>query len=352
MDAVIALIIIFVSIYLLAIITEEFFIISLDEVSTRLQLPSDVAGASLMAIGSSAPELFIALIGLIIGGDHSEVGMATIVGSAIFNVLVITGMSAVVAGSLLMKRGAVERDIIFYLGSIGILLFVFSDGEIVLIEALMMLGAYTGYLILLWFWSRTNPEDAAEETIGGHHTPPKDPTNRIAQFNQSVIKLFGLIARDPKENYIWALIISVACIAGISYGLVESAVIIAHRLDLSPLLVSVTLLAAGTSAPDLIASIDVARDGRGTMAVANAVGSNIFDILVGLGLPWLLTIIFISSTVLVSTDGLIESIFLLSATTILLYAALNTQRELTRREGYVLLTAYGAYVVYMIITTT
>lgn len=351
MDAVISLIVILVSVYLLAIITEEFFIISLDEVSKRLKLPSDVAGASLMAIGSSAPELFIALIGLIIGGDHSEVGMATIVGSAIFNILVITGMSAVVAGSLIMKRGAVERDIIFYLGSIGILLFVFSDGEIILTEALIMLGAYTGYLILLWFWSRTNPEDAAEGTIGGHHTPPKDPLNPIAKFNQAVTRIFGLIARDPEKNYIWALIVSVLCIAGISYGLVESAVIIAHRLDLSPLLVSITLLAAGTSAPDLIASVDVARDGRGTMAVANAVGSNIFDVLVGLGLPWLLTIIFISSTVLVNTDGLIESIFLLSATTILLYAALNTQRELTRREGYVLLLAYGAYVIYMIITT-
>ncbi len=125
MDALFALLIIIGSIYLLAIIPEEFFVVSLDEASKRLKLPSDVAGASFMAMGSSAPELFIAMIALVRGGEHSDVGVATIVGSAVFNILVITGASAVVAGKLIIKRGLVEHDVIFYLGSVAILLFVF-----------------------------------------------------------------------------------------------------------------------------------------------------------------------------------------------------------------------------------
>lgn len=351
MDIILSLAVILGSVYLLAIITEEFFVVSLDEVSKRLELPSDVAGASLMAMGSSAPELFIALIAVFIGGAHGDVGIGTIVGSAIFNILVITGASAVAAGNMAMKRGAVERDIIFYLLSIAVLVFVFWNGEIVLWEALLMMIVYFGYLALLWFWSRTNPEDAAEETIGGGHIKKQaEKRSLLKQIPELIERAFGLIARDPEKNYVWALVVSVLAIAAISYGLVESAVTLSNALGLPPLIVSLTLLAAGTSAPDLIASIDVAEDGRGTMAVANAVGSNIFDILVGLGVPWLITIIFLHPTVEVGTDGLLESIFLLSATTVILYALLNTGRELTRREGYILLGTYALYVVYIIIT--
>lgn len=350
-----SLAVILVSVYLLAIITEEFFIISLDEASTKLKLPSDVAGASLMAMGSSAPELFIALIALSRGGAHSDIGIGTIVGSAVFNILVITGASAVVAGKMAMKRGAVERDIIFYLGSVAILLFVFWDGEIFLWEASLMMVAYIGYLLVLWYWSRTNPEDAAEETIGGGHLDKakhedKQAKGFFGKLSHLLTRVFGVIMPNPKKNYVWVMIVSVLLIIALSYVLVESAVILSTALNLPPLIVSLTLLAAGTSAPDLIASIDVARDGRGTMAVSNAVGSNIFDVLVGLGVPWMITIIATGHFVLVGTDGLIESIFLLSVTVVILYIFLNTERQLTRREGYILLGVYVLYVIYAIVT--
>lgn len=347
MSAVISLLAIAVSVYLLAIITEEFFVVSLDEVSKRLALPSDVAGASLMAVGSSAPELFIALIAVFRGGAHSEVGIGTIVGSAVFNILVITGASAVIAGNMQMKRGAVERDIIFYLASVAMLLFVFWNGEILVWEAGLLIVAYVGYLGLLWYWSRTNPEDVAEGTVGGRHVP-KAGKGIGSRLNNIVERVFQVIMRDPEKNFIWALLVSVALIAALSYVLVESAVVFADAIGLPPVIVSLTLLAAGTSAPDLIASIDVAQDGRGNMAVANAIGSNIFDVLVGLGVPWLITLLLIDPVLLVSTDGLIVSIFLLSVTTMVLYIFLNTQRQLTRREGWLLLLTYVVYVGYVV----
>jgi len=351
MNAVLSFLLIVGVVYLLAIITDEFFIVSLDEVSKRLKLPSDVAGASLMAVGSSAPELFIALVAVFRGGSHGEVGIGTIVGSAVFNILVITGAAAVIAGNMSIKHGAIERDIIFYLGSVALLLFVFWNGEILLWEALLMIGAYVGYLGLLWYWSRTNPEDVAEGTIGGHHAG-KAKTNAIARFNQTLTRLFALLMPNPEKNYVWALLMSVLLIAGLSWVLVENAVLLANAIGLPPIIVSLTLLAAGTSAPDLIASVDVARDGRGGMAIANAIGSNIFDVLIGLGLPWLLILLLVDPVLLVTTEGLIVSIFLLSVTVIILYIFLNTGLQLTRREGVALLLVYAVYVIYVVVTTT
>ena len=112
MDVLASLGLILVSVVILAVITDRFFIPSLDAISTRLKLSDEVAGASLMAMGSSAPELAIALMALFSGGgQHSDVGIGTIVGSAVFNILVITGVSAVVAGGLHIHIFAVGRDI-------------------------------------------------------------------------------------------------------------------------------------------------------------------------------------------------------------------------------------------------
>lgn len=350
-NVVASLLVILGAVYLLAIITEEFFIISLDEISSRMKLPSDVAGASLMAMGSSAPELFIALIALYRGGVHSDVGIGTIVGSAVFNILVITGMSAVVAGTLEMNPMAIGRDIIFYLGSVAILLYVFWNGEIELWEAGLMMVAYFGYLALLWVWSRTNAEDAAPGTVAeSHGKSKKHRRNVFVMLSEFLTKMFSIVMPNPKKNYIWVMIASIGFIILLSYALVESAVILSTELGLPTLIVSLTLLAAGTSAPDLIASIDVAEDGRGTMAISNAVGSNIFDVLVGLGVPWLITIVVTGKIVVVATDGLMESIFLLSVTVIILFAFLYTGKKLTRIEGLMLLGVYGLYVGYVIMT--
>ena len=106
-------IIIILCIYLLTIITDELFIESLDEIAKNLQLPSNVAGASLMAMGSSMPELSIALIALVQeSGAHSDIGVGNIVGSAVFNILVITGDSASVRPARMSARRLVSRFLV------------------------------------------------------------------------------------------------------------------------------------------------------------------------------------------------------------------------------------------------
>jgi Ca2+/Na+ antiporter len=156
----------------------------------------------------------------------------------------------------------------------------------------------------------------------------------------------GFLMGDPKVNYIRAFNVSVLLIGIISWFLVEYAISFAEAVNIPPVIVALTILAGGTSIPDLIASIVVARQGRGEMAIANAVGSNIFDILIGLGLPWVIAIIALGETVVVGTDGLWTSALVLLGTVILLFIFLTTKYTLSRLEGWILVICYAAYVIW------
>jgi K+-dependent Na+/Ca+ exchanger-like protein len=349
MNLLISVTIMALSIYLLAIITDEYFIVSLDQISQKLKIPHNVAGASLMAMGSSAPELFIALFALVTAsGSHSDVGIGTIVGSAIFNILVITGASAIAQPTYITWR-VVVRDIVMYICSVALLILVFANGEIVLWEAALFLVLYAVYILILFNWSAFDPDNG------------KDPVPVVSKEIQSEHKRTGLYFRvtafasriigffmgDPEKSYWRAFAVSIALIALLSYFLVEYAVVFAEELQISPVIVALTLLAAGTSVPDLFASVIVAREGRGDMAVANAVGSNVFDILIGLGLPWLLVLIFQGGTIEVGTADLMTSTFLLVGTVVLLFVFLATHHKLSRTEGIILILVYVLYVLWV-----
>ena len=160
-----------------------------------------------------------------------------------------------------------------------------------------------------------------------------------------------MIAGAPQKNCLRAFLVAIGLIVTLSYVLIQSTIVFAAGLGISPVIVALTLLAAGTSAPDLIASIDVARDGRGGMAVANAIGSDIFDVFIGLGLPWFVAIVFQgASSIHVGTDGLWVSIGILVATTLVLYVFLETKRTLSRMEGLILLLLYLAFVIYTLVS--
>ena len=353
-EVLLSLAAILLSVFALAVVTDKFFIPSLDEISRRLKLSDEVAGASLMAIGSSAPELAIALMALFTaGGAHSDVGIGTIVGSAVFNILVITGVSAVFAGGLHIHIFAVGRDIVYYLISILYLGLVFFDGHVSLIEAILGLVGYVVYMGVLIVLKDPEPYD--EQATG--ETAESEPVKaKVAGWHHLEALIEALLRRitgAPERNFVWAFIVSIALIVALSYVLVESTIVFSAGIGIPPVIVALTLLAAGTSAPDLIASLDVAREGRGGMAVANAVGSNTFDLLVGLALPWTIALSLLGlSGINVGTGDLWISIGILVATTLILALFLTTKRELSRGEGWVLLALYGVFVVYTLLSGT
>ena len=362
MDVLSSLALILASVLILAVITERFFIPSLDAISTRLKLSDEVAGASLMAMGSSAPELAIALMALFSGGgEHSDVGIGAIVGSAVFNILVITGVSAVVAGGLHIHVYSVRRDIFYYLVSIGYLALVFFDGHVSLIEAILGLVGYCFYLVFLALFrlaltrfNKIEAEEPADVASASEAGDQKSPA--IAAWHRFEAVVDAVLQRligAPDKNIVWAFVASIALIIGLSYFLVEATIVFSAGIGIPPVIVALTLLAAGTSAPDLIASVDVAREGRGGMAVANAIGSNTFDLLIGLALPWTVALVFQGlGGIHVGTEDLWISIGILVATTLILFVFLETKRVLSRREGWILLLLYAVFVLYTLISGT
>jgi len=360
------LLIMLFAIYILAIMTDEYFIPSLDHISHLLDLPHNVAGASLMAMGSSAPELAIALTSLFQGsGEHSDVGIGTIVGSAVFNILVITGASAL-ARPAKITLSVVIRDCLVYVMSIVLLLFTFYDGQIHPLEALSFLVLYASYLLILYKWNSWFPEVAPAE---GEEIKKPAPHLALGEEQESkgkgkgrrsimdvtndwTTKGLGIFAGDVEQSYLRVFFVSIAVIVGLSWILVKSVIIFGDATAIPPVIVALTLLAAGTSAPDMISSVVVARQGRGDMAVANAVGSNIFDILVGLGLPWLIVMGIGMMTggptlVEVGTADLLNSTLVLLGTVFVLFIFLYTERTLSRIEGGILIFLYVIYVLWI-----
>jgi K+-dependent Na+/Ca+ exchanger-like protein len=347
MSALYSLVIIIFSVYMLIIISNDYFIKSLDQISHKLKLSPSVAGATLMAAGSSAPELSIALFALFThGGAHSDIGIGTIVGSAVFNILVITGLCAVIRTAEVTVK-AIIRDTVFYLASIVVMLVVFIDGKITAYEPLLLIGLYGVYLLALYFL----PGDEYQE----HHIPAVDcaaiPGNIKSwktifyRIDCSLKSVISLLTGDAHENYIRAFTVSIFIIVVLSKLLVDNAIIFAESINLPPVIIALTILAAGTSAPDLIASIIVVRRGHGDMAISNAVGSNIFDILIGLGLPWLIRLWFTPvSGISVGTADLIESVFILIGTVLILFSLLLFNKRLARGQGIFLLLLYAGYI--------
>lgn len=351
-EVLISLAIILAAVAALAIITDRFFIPSLDAISRRLKLSDEVAGASLMAVGSSAPELAIALMALFSGGgQHSDVGIGTIVGSAVFNILVITGVSAVAAGGLHIHVFAVRRDIFYYMLAIAYLALVFFDGHITLIEALLGLAGYLGYVLLL---IALRPPEPSEASSAPAQPDKPDRQAKVALWHQLeslIVALLQPLAGAPRKHYLRAFALSIVLIVALSYALVEATIVFAQGIGIPPVIVALTLLAAGTSAPDLMSSLDVARDGRGGMAVANAIGSNTFDLLVGLALPWTLALALLGAAhIEVGQDNLWVSVGILVGTTLVLFAFLESQRELSRREGWALLLIYGGFLLITVLS--
>lgn len=334
----------FTSFYLIAQVSDRYFVVSLDKIAHRFNMSHDMAGATLMAIGSSAPELFVAIIALLREGGHEEIGVGTIVGSALFNLLVIIGASVIVKDSKLQWQ-PILRDLLFYTIAIFALYIVFIDSIITVYESLTLILLYGGYILAVIYWRKIFKFESSEELEEEEEEDKKSGWRSIfIPLDFILEKLF-----PPKKYFMMTFSLSILFIAVLCWVLVESAIGVSHILGIPEVVIALVVLAAGTSIPDMISSIIVAKQGRGGMAMSNAIGSNIFDIFIGLGLPWFLISYMRNTDVEVENLGLNESIVLLFASVILILGILIFNKwQLKKPVGYVLVGAYVAYVIYQI----
>ena len=342
MTTILSILALLVCFYLLARVVSLFFISSLDKISKDLNLSSDAAGATLMAVGSSAPELFVALFAVLKPGDHQVIGIGSIVGSAIFNLLVIVGAAALVRKATLIKQPII-RDLIFYSLSVALLIFFISDGKLTLTETSIFLGVYAIYVIAVVNWRKWFPY---EDRVAEIEEEESNCNNKesLKFFDKILCFIF------PKaENYYLRFFFSVAFIAAVSWVLVELAVLISADLGIPEAIIALTVLAIGTSVPDLISSIIVARQGRGEMAVSNAVGSNIFDILVGLGLPFLIVLLISGGSINAGGDLMSATIILSISVVLLVLLLLFSKWKIGKFTGFILIGTYIFYLIYEIL---
>ena len=335
------------SFYVLAKIVDDYFVAALDQIAKKLKMSNNAAGATLMAVGSSAPELFVALFAVFRPGDHEAVGIGNIVGSALFNLLAIIGASAFVRKAVIAKQ-SVLRDLFFYAVAVILLLIILIDGKVTYSESGLLISIYLIYVLVVVKWQKIfkyKDPDVITETKKNNSKPEKTFFQKLVSPIDYVINIFF----PPIKYHIPVFFISIIFIAGISWLLVESAVQIARIAEISETIIALTVLAAGTSVPDLISSLVVSKQGRGGMAISNAVGSNIFDILIGLGLPFLLIIFFSGGTVSIHAENIEESVyFLLASILIVLFFFMINRWKVGKIFGSFLIFLYAAYLFWTI----
>uniref|UniRef100_A0A1I8IDE0 Na_Ca_ex domain-containing protein n=1 Tax=Macrostomum lignano TaxID=282301 RepID=A0A1I8IDE0_9PLAT len=444
--------------------------------STMLKLKPDVAGATFMAAGSSAPELFTSVIGVFFA--DSDVGVSTIVGSAVFNLLFIIGLCGLCATqAIYLSWWPMFRDCSYYSLSVISLILVIYNEEVHWYEALIFLVMYCGYIAIMYLNERIDSSIAARFpalATGGSqrlaqadaeaaaaagatvretgvpmvanklailartqnfHNPALDAADDLSEsgrrlaVNQMMFDAELQLQRsasdlgetdespqtvevqaEPYESPLsmpksrgkriyWALMLpwhlvfalsipdcrrpggrwrkiffitllnSILWIAGMSYLLVWMVCAVGDTLGIPDTVMGLTLLAAGTSVPDALSSIFTAMAecqgsignalpaaaGFGDMAVSNSVGSNVFDILMGLGLPWLVSTGLKSpgSFVKINSAGLTySSVTLLSTVLFLFLSVYLNKMRLDRRLGLVCLLLYCVFITVSILFET
>ena len=353
---VVDILILLITFYVILRIVEGPFLQSLDNISNFLGLSPSVAGATLLAMGTSAPEIATAMISLFDPNINPSTGIGAVIGSAIFQITVVIGFAAFVKTSYLNWR-PILRDTSFYAVSIILLVLVLIDGVIDLQDALLLVIGYFVYLFILFLYTRFVQEEipAVEQTpkaqkkSDGFDLPPI--LTNLHSFAQKVAKpIDWMIERlpDPHKNKgatIPVFIISLCMIALACYFMVVSAERFAFALGISPVIVALTILAGGSSVPEMISSAVVSKQGRGDMAISNAIGSNIFDVLLSLGIPLLIYNIAVGELQVVDQANITSSVFLLFVTLIGVISMLMFQRfKATRTYGLVLISTYIVYV--------
>ncbi len=362
----ISILIILISLYIMSEVVDKYFIKSLDNIARWLKMPESVAGATLLAFGTSTPEISTALFSLFLEGANPATGIGTIVGSAIFQILVVIGFAAFVRTSQLNWK-PIARDGFFYAVSIAMLLWFIRDDKLTFYEALSFVCFYVFYLFCLFLWTKfveevditeknseiqiPQPLLSIEKGLLEHaQNPPRKNVFVMLRktINYPIDLVLGVLP-DVEKHEKWTIpvfLISLGIIGYSCYWLVIAAEQFAGILGIPPAIVALTILAGGTSIPEMISSAIVSKQGRGDMAIANAIGSNIFDILMSLGLPVLIYIL-IKGNSLDNLGGsqISSSVFLLFFSLILVLVLLIILRfRATRLFGGFLMTLYAVYV--------
>ncbi|XP_039499603.1 sodium/potassium/calcium exchanger 3 isoform X1 [Drosophila santomea] len=474
----------------LAVVCDEYFVPAVEKICAALNMSNDVAGATFMAAATSAPELFVNVIGTFI--TEGDIGVGTIVGSAVFNILAVAACCGIGAGMTIpLDWWPLTRDSIAYGVTVAILICVMHDERVEWYEALILVSLYAVYLAVMYFdktfqkcakggvkqaRSRSRSSNCSIHTKNSNEKEPELVENRICQ-NMANMQVNGGLNNDqakatstagagtatisittstmtttlstthsagaggvgggegeggavgissgpgaiaqmapldgaeaesqvavatvaadedreeegyslltyPKDKscfsqftwlIIWPIhllfriaipdckkaknnkifpltfIMCIVWIGSLSYVVAWMITIIGDTLKIPDSVMGITFLAAGTSVPEAVSSVIVAKRGHGSMGICNSIGSNTFDILLCLGVPWLIKAVFFpiqpgQNYVAINSAGLEYSAITLLSTLFLLYLTFSTNKfKLDKKVGTACLVMYLVFMVF------
>jgi len=284
--------------------------------ASRFGLSSLAIGLTVVAFGTSAPELAISLNAAL--NNASDIALGNVIGSNIANLGLILGLSAVIS-PLLVQAKIIRLDAPIMLASVLLFAVFLLDNQIGRLEGIILITGLLAYIAFTFIQARKEPEVIQEEFLQG---VPKTRGRLTIDLGLVILGL-GLLILGGKL-------------------LVLAAVTIALQLGMSEAVIGLTIVALGTSLPELTATLVAARRGYGNIAIGNIIGSNIFNMLGILGITTLVT-------PLESGNILWGDILCMTLLSLLTYLFLFTLGKLERSEGVILVLMYCSYTFWLII---
>lgn len=292
----------------------DFFVDGASNIAKAMRIPTLIIGLTLVSIGTSAPEFAVSLTASLNG--ENEISFGNVVGSNIFNTFVVIGISSIIT-PLVVSKNMKKFDIPILIGIYGLLIifgFVISPYTIVLWESIILFSLTIIYTVFLILREKKEPQNEEKD--------------------------------EEKKKPWWLNLLFVALgLGGIIWGgnlVVDNAVILAEKLHISEEIIGLTIVAVGTSLPELVTSIVAARKGENDIAVGNAIGSNIFNIILILGFCSILT------PATVTPNALLDVIIALFSGVVVFVFAFKSNK-INRWQGVVMVSMYALYLTFLVL---
>ncbi len=297
--------------FVLLIKGADFFVDGSSAIAKTFQVPPVIIGLTIVALGTSAPEAAVSIQAAV--NHNNAISVSNVIGSNIFNLLMVIGCCAVLR-RLQVNKSIIKRDFPFCIIITALTVCFLWNHALSRLEGLLLLLLFIAYLTVIVIAAIKNKE-TAEDSI--------------------------------KSLPVWLSLIYIACgLVGIVWGgdlVVDNASRIAERLGMSSTLIGLTIVALGTSLPELVTSVVACSKGSGDLAIGNVIGSNICNVLFVLAAS-----ASISPMKGLETDSLIDSAFCLGVT-VLMYLMCFRKKQFSRLQGAVCIVIYVAYTAYILL---
>lgn len=307
--------------FILLIKGADLFVDGMASTSLNLKIPKIIISLTIIAFGTSAPELFISFQGLLSGND--DIVLANVIGSTIVNTMLVIGLSAIIK-PIKIKNETIKKQLPLHLITITIFSILLLDNTfnndintISRSDGIILFSLFLYFLYYIYKFSKQNTNKQSKENI------------------------------NPKWDLKKSIIYSIIGLIFIMYGselAVNNCANIANELNISQKLITMIILVIGTSSPEIILAITSARKGEFDIILGNIVGTNIFNIGFVLGFP----IILLGNVT--STNFTIIDMFFMVLSAIILYIFAKDDKTINKLEGLIMLTIFLIYYAYLFIT--